>query len=531
MYSLLNRSPLRAPAVLSRGVRVPKGFHVRAGDVARSRNVPRDRQGRPIHQGFWFSTKRRTHSAYAKRYQRPVSVNNKKDIHFMTFLAEKEMIMKEGTLMHSHFEPLDHRNLTPKYPMAMSGMGAGHTTNLGLSLQNQRELESMGNMVMKRNEIEELKQWIRKADHSRPATRYLVHGPHLAGKSIGANQLVQWGKRNGYFVVFSTAMNRWVQRTRPNEVILLRGDIKTEAYQTVKKMGGFKTRYEPLMDEGNYRRLLKDASTYDQNDQAGMWLQTLKLLNGKALKQLKSTKPFQLSMDRSEDIPPGVTLANILEEGHTRFQLRCDTMKFLIDEIKTQSEEMAANGMPVLVVTDQANFMTQGCYVTIIRSPEQIPYTDWGIGHGQTGRNGYKDLVKYDDVVTDSRRLNGLRYLLDLHKNDWKGASIVGFTTNNQMPRKKWNAKLGKHNDRSIIQHENDLFEMLGDQGFMDLWHPFIPIELKNMDEHQKALMGQFLYHKKVLYGRSESLMAQQLIEKMSDDVLGRYVRNQFKSF
>ena len=55
------------------------------------------------------------------------------------------------------------------------------------------------------------------------------------------------------------------------------------------------------------------------------------------------------------------------------------------------------------------------------------------------------------------------------------------------MPRKKWNAKLGKHNDRSIIQHENDLFEMLGDQGFMDLWHPFIPIELKNMDEHQKG--------------------------------------------
>ena len=41
------------------------------------------------------------------------------------------MIMKEGTLMHSHFETLDHRNLTPKYPMAMSGIGAGHTTNLG----------------------------------------------------------------------------------------------------------------------------------------------------------------------------------------------------------------------------------------------------------------------------------------------------------------------------------------------------------------------------------------------------------------
>lgn len=94
------------------------------------------------------------------------------------------MIMKQGKLMHSHFEPLDHRNLTPKYPMAMSGIGAGHTTNQGVSLQTQRELESMGNMVMKRNEIEELKQWIKKADHTRPATRYLVHGPHLAGKAF-----------------------------------------------------------------------------------------------------------------------------------------------------------------------------------------------------------------------------------------------------------------------------------------------------------------------------------------------------------
>ena len=78
-------------------------------------------------------------------------------------------------------------------------------------------------------------------------------------------------------------------------------------------------------------------------------------------------------------------------------KLRCDTMKFLIEEIKSQSEEMASNGMPVLVVTDQANFMTQGCYVTIIRSPEQIPYTDWGIGHGQTGTKGqfFESLIEF----------------------------------------------------------------------------------------------------------------------------------------
>ena len=88
---------------------------------------------------------------------------------------------------------------------------------------------------------------------------------------------------------------------------------------------------------------------------------------------------------------------------------------------------------------------------------------------------------------------------------------LVGFTTNNQMPRKKWNAKLGKHNDRSIIQHENDLFEMLGDQGFMDLWHPFIPIELKNMDEHQK---GTFLFGDKGRNCRHSSKLSEVFVSK-----------------
>ena len=50
MYSLLNRSPLRAPTVLARGVKVKKGHHIRAGEVARSRNVPYDKHGQPIHQ-------------------------------------------------------------------------------------------------------------------------------------------------------------------------------------------------------------------------------------------------------------------------------------------------------------------------------------------------------------------------------------------------------------------------------------------------------------------------------------------------
>ena len=119
---------------------------------------------------------------------------------------------------------------------------------------------------------------------------------------------------------------------------------------------------------------------------------------------------------------------------------------------------------------------------------------------------GWHKHVKYDDVVTDSRRLNGIRYLHALHNdNEWKGANIgeilavfkfllllVGFTTNTQMPKVNWAQKMGKHNDRSVIEHENDLQEMLGDQGFSEMWHPFIPVELGPMTRGEKGKVSTF---------------------------------------
>ena len=55
------------------------------------------------------------------------------------------------------------------------------------------------------------------------------------------------------------------------------------------------------------------------------------------------------------------------------------------------------------------------------------------------------------------------------------------------MPKVNWAQKMGKHNDRSTIEHENDLQEMLGDQGFSEMWHPFIPVELGSMTRGEKG--------------------------------------------
>ena len=48
---------------------------------------------------------------------------------------------------------------------------------------------------------------------------------------------------------------------------------------------------------------------------------------------------------------------------------------------------------------------------------------------------GWHKHVQYDDIVTDSRRLNGIRYLHALHNdNEWKGANIGKFSAVAKLP-------------------------------------------------------------------------------------------------
>ena len=91
-------------------------------------NQPKDKEGRPVHQAYWFSSNRKRVTAYAQRLYRPVNENNKKDIHFMAALAKEEKTLKISDLFRQHFETLDYKKLSVAYPQGNAGMGAGHVT-------------------------------------------------------------------------------------------------------------------------------------------------------------------------------------------------------------------------------------------------------------------------------------------------------------------------------------------------------------------------------------------------------------------
>lgn len=68
-------------------------------------------------------------------------------------------------------------------------------------------------------------------------------------------------------------------------------------------------------------------------------------------------------------------------------------------------------GNPVLVCMDQCNYLTQGCYVVVYDDPEKIR------SHPeQRGLPHWTIRAKFDEVVTDSRRLNLMRHFKRFRK-------------------------------------------------------------------------------------------------------------------
>ena len=104
-----------------------------------------------------------------------------------------------------------------------------------------------------------------------------------------------------------------------------------------------------------------------------------------------------------------------------------------------------------------------------------------------------------------------------------------------------YNKRLGRHNDKTHIDTDGeDLQQLLGDEGFSDVWHPFIPVEMTDYTDteigtfifkiftqlHMKKileLIQQFFYKLGIISGRAQSVQAQEMIKMLSDGKLGRF--------
>ena len=77
-----------------------------------------------------------------------------------------------------------------------------------------------------------------------------------------------------------------------------------------------------------------------------------------------------------------------------------------------------------------------------------------------------------------------MNYFRSLITENWSGGVIVGATTCKDVLNGRYNWKLGRHNDRSRIESD-DLHTVLGDSGFQECWHPFIPVQLEDLNDEE----------------------------------------------
>jgi len=451
--------------------------------------------------------------------------------HFMNTLLQNGKLLKKSDLLEKfwHIPDADLNRLSPYVQWQPYRGDPGHKRRETFGNRNWRffatkMFEACGECrILRREPVDDIISWLDLDDFKGPAKRVLIYGEPGVGKTMAVNQIAHHGLKNEMLVIHVPILWRIITKTHATEPLVVRKetDKRTTAFKTIQRIKTWESRYDPLYAQ-SHRPELKNVYTYDQPEPAGIWLDLFKTQNAAILSKYKTTRDFQLSV--RDVLSAGSSLLDALNEINSRTVVKCDGIQFLLDEIKTLAPEMARNGNPVLVVMDEANYLTQGCYVQVYQDPEKIrEYPD------QRMLKHWSSRVKYEETVTDSRRLNLMNYFRSLVADEWSGGMVIGATTTNQVAYgRRHNWKLGRHNDRSRIESD-DLHTLLGDHGFQDVWHPFIPVQIHDLTNNELDVFAQYLFSKNIIYGRTESEMAQMLLRQLSGNNIERYLQAVFE--
>lgn len=86
------------------------------------------------------------------------------------------------------------------------------------------------------------------------------------------------------------------------EPLIVRKDIRTTAFKRMIPKKTWDSRYDPLSKDSS-RPELRNVSTYDQPEPAGIWLDLFRSQNEHILEKYKTTREFKLSV--KESMPAG----------------------------------------------------------------------------------------------------------------------------------------------------------------------------------------------------------------------------------
>ncbi|ALC40512.1 mRpS29 [Drosophila busckii] len=187
----------------------------------------------------------------------------------------------------------------------------------GLPKQYEQQIKTFTEAcLMVRQPALELLNYIKNADLSKPAVRYVIYGDNGVGKTLTMAHVLHYGSLNDFLLVHVPWAPNWTKRPK-------------ESTNSSTQEGFIDLPFD-----------------------AAAWLVHFKTQNAKLLQklQLKTSKEYVWS--KRESTPAGATLVELIEHGIARIKYATETTAALISELKLLS---TGGQCKVLVAIDGFN--------------------------------------------------------------------------------------------------------------------------------------------------------------------------------
>ncbi|KAI5106071.1 28S ribosomal protein S29, mitochondrial, partial [Silurus meridionalis] len=188
----------------------------------------------------------------------------------------------------------------------------------GLPARFQMQLKTFNEAcIMVREPSLELLSYLKKADYSKPALRYLLYGEKGCGKTMSLCHALHFCYTQGWLILHIPDAHLWVK---------------------------------------NCKELLPSSSRpgrFDQPIQASQWLKNFKFTNEHFLSKIKTTKRYVWT--KRESTEEGRTLAELINQGVSRVKSSSDVVGALLRELKLQVGTATDGAFRLAVAVDGVN--------------------------------------------------------------------------------------------------------------------------------------------------------------------------------
>lgn len=175
-------------------------------------------------------------------------------------------------------------------------------TGGGLPKQYEQQIKTFAEAcIMVRSPALELLQYIKNADLTKPAVRYVLYGDSGVGKTLTMAHVLHYGALNDFLLVHVPWAPNWMKRPK-------------EAANSSSQEGFIDLPFD-----------------------AAAWLVHFKTQNLKLLQQLQLKTSKEYVWSKRESTPAGASLIELVEHGIARIKYASETTAALISELKQLS--------------------------------------------------------------------------------------------------------------------------------------------------------------------------------------------------